>query len=78
LWLPQVQSNGTSFGVQNNQFGFNIQWASGQTVVVEVCTNMSNPVWSPVATNIVNNGISYFSDPQYTNYPGRCYRLRSP
>jgi len=78
LWLPQMQTLGASFGVQTNEFGFNIQWASGQTVVVEACTNLVNPDWLPVQTNMLTTGSAYFSDPQWTNYPGRFYRLRSP
>jgi hypothetical protein len=82
LWNPQAQ-NDASFGVQNNQFGFNITGNSNLVVVVEVCTNLANPVWSPVATNTLNtfvgtNGTSYFSDPQWTNYPARFYRLQMP
>jgi len=76
-WLPQIQTNGTSFGIQSNQFGFSMSWASGQIVVVEACTNLANPVWNPVATNTLTGGTSYFSDPQWTNYPGRFYRIRS-
>ena len=78
LWLPQAQTSDGSFGVQANQFGFNINWASGRAVVVEACTNLVNPAWSPVATNPLTGGTSYFSDPQWTNYPVRFYRLRSP
>jgi hypothetical protein len=78
LWLPQVQTSHTSFGVQTNQFGFNINWASGMVVVVEACTNLAHPTWSPVGTNTLTGGSSYFSDPQWTNYPTRFYRLRSP
>ncbi len=78
LWLPQAQTGDDNFGVQTNQFGFNLNWASGQTVVVEACTNLANPVWNPVATNTLMDGSSYFSDSQWTNYPGRFYRLRSP
>jgi BspA type Leucine rich repeat region (6 copies) len=78
LWLPQVQTSGSIFGVQSNQFGFNINWASGQTVVVEACTNFANPVWQPVQTNTLTGGSCYFSDPTWTNYPARFYRLRSP
>ena len=78
LWLPQVQTSSTSFGIQTNQFGFNMNWAGGQTVVVEACTDLSNPVWQPVQTNKLTGGSAYFSDPQWTNYPGRFYRLRSP
>jgi len=83
LWLPQMQTSDASFGVRTNQFGFNINWASGMVVVVEACTNLATPIWTPVGTNTLNtfigtNGTSYFSDPQWTNYPGRFYRLRSP
>ena len=78
LWKPQLQINDGSFGVQTNQFGFNIAWASGQTVVVEACTNFANPVWQPVQTNTLSDGTLYFCDPQWTNYPGRFYRLRFP
>jgi hypothetical protein len=77
-WLPNVQSCGTSYAMQRNQFGFNITWASGQIVVVEACTNLANPVWQPVYTNTLTGGSPYFSDPQWTNYPARFYRLRSP
>ena len=76
VWLPQVQTSDASFGVRTNRFGFNINWASGQTVVVEACTNLTNPIWSPVGTNTLTSDSAYFSDPQWTNYPARFYRLR--
>jgi hypothetical protein len=78
LWLPQVQTSNASFGVLSNQFGFNITWASDMVIVVEACTNLANPAWTPVGTNTLTGGSSYFSDSQWTNYPGRFYRLRSP
>jgi hypothetical protein len=48
------------------------------TVVVEACTNLANPTWYPLATNTLSGGSAYFSDPQWTDYPTRFYRLRSP
>jgi hypothetical protein len=85
-WNAQVQ-NDARFGVQTNQFAFNIigdDWP----FIVEACTNLVNPTWSPVATNTVmgaisdfnmaTEGVSYFSDSQGTNYPGRFYRLAMP
>ena len=78
LWTPQFQVSDTSFGVRTNQFGFNITWASGLVVVVEACTDLAQPIWSPISTNTLIDGSSYFSDPQWTNYPTRFYRLRSP
>jgi hypothetical protein len=78
LWLPQVQTGDASFGVRSNQFGFNFNWASGQTVVVEACTNLTNPTWAAIGTNTLTGDSFYFSDSQWTNYPIRSYRLRSP
>jgi len=75
---PQVQTSDASFGVRTNRFGFNITGTSGLVIVVEACTNLADPIWSPVGTNTLTSGLSYFSDPQWTNYPGRFYRLRSP
>jgi hypothetical protein len=31
-----------------------------------------------VLTNDGSSGVSYFSDPQWTNYPNRIYHVRSP
>jgi hypothetical protein len=76
-WNPQVR-NGASFDVQTNQFGFNIAGSSNLVIVVEACTNLANPVWQVVSTNVLTGGLSYFSDPQWTNYSGRFYRFVSP
>jgi hypothetical protein len=78
LWNPQVQTSGASFGVRTNRFGFTIIGTSGLIVVVEVCTNPNNPLWSPVGTNTLTGGLSYFSDSQWTNYTRCFYRIRSP
>jgi hypothetical protein len=80
FWVPQVQTNGVSFGVRTNRFGFNIMWASGQVVVVEACTNPANPVWARIQTNMISGGSTstYFSDAKWTNFPARFYRVVSP
>jgi hypothetical protein len=78
LWKPLIQNGDAGFGVRTNQFGFNITWVSGQIVVVDACTNLVSPNWSPIATNVLPADSSVFSDPQWTNYPARFYRLRSP
>src|SRR5665213_1833891 len=44
-WQPLIQTGDASLSVRTNQFGFNIAWASGQTVVVEACTGLTNPLW---------------------------------
>lgn len=75
-WLPQMQTGGTN--LRPNQFGFDINWAIGQTVEVDACTNLVKPVWQPAQTITLTNGTFYFSDPQSTNFPARFYRLISP
>lgn len=76
-WLPQMETGTDYFGIQTNQFSFNVFWASGQTVVVDACTNLLNPQWQPQQTNTLTNCAAYFSDAQWTNYPSRYYRVRS-
>jgi hypothetical protein len=83
LWNPQALTSDPSFGVRANQFGFNITGSSNLVIVVETATNLANGIWIPLETNTLNtfvgtNGTSYFSDPQWTNYPSRFYRFRSP
>jgi hypothetical protein len=78
LWNAQAQTGHMNFGVWTNCFGFNIIGTSNLVVVVEACTNLANLIWSPVETNTLTGGSCYFSDCQWTNYPVRCYRLRSP
>jgi hypothetical protein len=75
---PQILNHSASFGVQAGGFGFTISWATNVSVVVEAATNLANPVWIPVSTNTLTGGTSHFSDPQWTNYPRRFYRLQIP
>ncbi len=78
LWNLQVQASAANFGVRTNRFGFNVTGTGVTVVLVEACTNLGNAVWSPVRTNMLSGGVSYFSDPQWTNHPVRFYRLRRP
>ena len=77
LWNPQVQRSAANFGVRTNRFGFSLTGTSGLVIVVEACTNLTGTDWQPLQTNTLTGGEAYFSDPQWTNYPGRFYRLRS-
>jgi len=80
FWLlpnPLILNNGSSLGVQSNGFAFTISWATNVSVVVEACTNLANPVWTALQTNALTGGSFNFSDPQWTNFPGRYYRIRT-
>lgn len=78
LWLPQFRTGDSTFGVQSNRFGFTVSWASDRALVVEASTSLTNPTWSPVSTNTLAGGTSYFSDAEWSKYPSRFYRIRSP
>jgi hypothetical protein len=77
LWNPVIQTTDGSFGLQSNCFGFNIIGTANIPIVVEASTNLANPTWAPLLTGTLTNGAIYFSDPGWTNYPGRFYRVRS-
>jgi hypothetical protein len=78
LWNPIIQTSNGHFGVRSNQFGFNITGTTNIPIVVEGCTNLANPVWTPLTNVSLTNGSFYFSDPQWTNYPGRFYGIGFP
>jgi hypothetical protein len=78
LWNPVIQTGDGSFGVQTNQFGFNVTGATNIPVLVEACDDLSCGVWSPLQAVALTNGSFYFSEPVQTNGAGRYYRLGSP
>jgi hypothetical protein len=80
LWTlpyPLILNNTPAFGLQSNQFSFTVSWATNLSVVIEASPDLGNLKWSPVTTNALSGGIFNFSDPQWTNYPNRFYRVRS-
>jgi hypothetical protein len=77
LWHPRILTERASFGVLTNQFGFEVNWASGKKIVLEACSDPAHPSWSPVLTNTLPADFVYLSDPAWTNYPARFYRIRS-
>ena len=76
-WLPEARTGDADFGVRTARFGFNIRWARDRVVVVETSPDLGNPVWTPVSTNTLTGGSSYFSDPQWTEHPTHFYRVIS-
>lgn len=82
---PEILSIPPAFGIQKDQFGFRISWATNANVVIEASTELAKPNWTPVRTNSLSMGVDpdsdgwfYFSDPDWTNSSARFYRLRTP
>ena len=80
LWTLQIQTRDASFGVRENRFGFTVIGTDGMVVVVEGCTNLSQPIWLPLQTNAPGGDSFYFIDPQFyvdagaLDAPQRFYR----
>jgi hypothetical protein len=74
---PVILSNTTDFGVSTSGFGFVISWATNVPVVVEACTDLASPIWSPLSTARLTAGTVYFSDPNWSSHPTRMYRVRT-
>ena len=72
-WAAILTGDGF-FGIVSNQFGFNIRGGGAPAVVVEVSSNLIH--WTSISTNSLNNGATYFSDPDWTSTPQRFYRCR--
>ena len=78
-WLlpyPLILATTSSFHTPSNGFGFRISWATNASVVVEACTDLATPGWSPVSTNTLSDGWTDFTDPSYATYPQRFYRVK--
>jgi hypothetical protein len=74
LWNPLMQSS----GLGPAGFGFNITGTADIPIVIEAATNLANANWVPLQSLNLTNGAFSFSDPNWTNYPARCYRIASP
>jgi len=78
LWNVLIQASGANFGVRTNRLGFNITGAANLPIVVEASTNLASARWTALQTGAITSGSIYFSDPGWTNYPRRFYRIRAP
>jgi hypothetical protein len=64
--------------VRQSLFGFNIAGTADIPLVVEASTSTAEGSWVTLQTGTLTNGLIDFSDPEWTNYPNRLYRIRSP
>ena len=78
LWNPVMQTSGASFGVKMAQFGFDVTGTANIPLVIEASTNTAIRSWVALQNCTLTNGSIHFNDPQWTNYPSRFYRIRSP
>jgi hypothetical protein len=75
LGAPSPQIGMGSAGLKPGGFGFTITGMVGQTILVEVSTNLTN--WHPLWTNILSGSSASFIDQQWQNHSIRFYRARA-
>jgi len=78
LWNPAVNVAVLAFGPQPAGFGLPITGTANIPIVLEAATSLTGSSWIPLLSGTLTNGSIYFSDPQWTNYSRRFYRIRSP
>lgn len=74
LWNPTLAAP----GVRSNRFSFDIAGTKNIPIVVEASTNLAAGAWVSLQTATLTNGLLHLVDPDWTNYPMRFYRIRSP
>lgn len=69
MGVPQPGADGLSFSVD---------WANGQIVRVQTCTNLAEADWANWSTNSISNGSCAFTDTDYGALQQRYYRVWQP
>jgi len=77
-WDPQLVRGEGAPGFRDGKFGFTLTGASGMSVAVEACTDLTNPVWVRLGTLVLTDGTAPFVDTDSANHPGRYYRFQFP
>ncbi len=78
LWNPIIQFNDGGFGVQGNEFGFNITGATNIQVTVQASGSLTGTNWESLTTITLADGAGRFSELLQTNTLERFYRLNGP
>lgn len=81
LWNPAIAAGESGFGFVDGQFRFTL---TGNTFtfaepewIVEAATDLANPQWSPISTNVLSHdGTASFTDPAPATGTSRFYRFR--
>lgn len=78
LWDQKAELRATNINLTNGLFGFDLTGSDGQSFVLEVATDLVQPLWKSLSTNTVVNGKAFLTDPAWENFPTRFYRVRVP
>jgi hypothetical protein len=77
LWNPRIQTGKAGVG-QTSPVGVSVVGTPNIPFVLETAANVTTGPWTSLQTGTLTNGSVSFTDPEWTNYPSRFYRIRSP
>src|ERR1043165_6315132 len=75
MWNPQIP---TGFGIRSNGFGFNVTGNTNLPIVIEAAPSLGAPVWLPLQSGVLTNGVLDFTDQASGGYLSRLYRVGFP
>ncbi len=78
VWNPIIPLPESNLGPGPGGFAFQITGATNIPVAVEVSTNLTSTAWTSLKTVTLTSGSVTISDPAWTKYRSRFYRLRFP
>jgi hypothetical protein len=74
LWNPTLQPP----ALVDTQFTFDITGTTNIPIVLEATPDVRGGSWVSLLSGTLTNGLLHFTDPSWTNYANRFYRIRSP
>jgi hypothetical protein len=78
-WNPTFQPHDSAFGPHANGFGLVVTGTADIPIVLEASPSLSGgSSWTPLFACTLTNGAACCYDTNWTSYPGRFYRIRSP
>lgn len=78
LWNPTTPIGHPNFGVQPSGFYLPVTGTPNIPILIEATTNLTGSAWTKLQSCTLTNGAIQYIDTQWTNFPNRFYRLRSP
>jgi hypothetical protein len=77
IWVLEEPIMIISPAVVGSELSFVVKGSAGSVVIVEACSDLSDPVWSTVDTVTLTDGSATLTDPDPATLSARYYRVRA-
>ena len=72
----EIELTDGKLGILTNRFGFTVKGVPYQPISILASTNLAGTNWTVVRNTVLGSTPFYFSDPSWTGYQRRFYRVR--